>query len=324
MAEPSHGSGTSGSFGTQATTVTTLSSEATPFAEATSDITSTSHEVAVAVDIPTITNRSVVQVQATKVWNDGDADASRHPEITFHLMQSVDGSTPVKVEGQDRTISAGATGDALTVVWKNLPKRNDAGLEIAYSVIEEPVVGYSSDVTGSMAEGFTISNTPSYGFSLLKRGVSADGKTEEGALSGARFTVSFMDGDSPRYVAKDGSAASEVVELETDESGRILVPKKLAPNTYTIREVQAPAGYQLPKGAMTLKINGDGTAEFASLSGAKTTIGSVGGQFSITVTDVKVVDSLPQTGGMGTLPLFLAGISAIAAAVVKAGLSRLP
>ncbi len=324
VAEPSHGSGTSGSFGTQATTVTTLSSEATPFAEATSDITSTSHEVAVAVDIPTITNRSVVQVQATKVWNDGDADASLHPEITFHLMQSVDGSTPVKVEGQDRTISAGATGDALTVVWKNLPKRNDAGLEIAYSVVEEPVVGYSSDVTGSMAEGFTISNTPSYGFSLLKRGVSADGKTEEGALSGARFTVSFMDGDSPRYVAKDGSAASEVVELETDESGRILVPKKLAPNTYTIREVQAPAGYQLPKGAMTLKINGDGTAEFTSLSGAKTTIGSVGGQFSITVTDVKVVDSLPQTGGMGTLPLFLAGISAIAAAVVKAGLSRLP
>ncbi len=74
---------------------------------------------------------------------------------------------------------------------------------------------------------------------------------------------------------------------------------------------------------MTLVIKGDGTAEFTSLSGAKTTINKDDqGQFSVTVTDVKAVDSLPVTGGLGVWPLFLVGVAAVAAAVIEVGLSR--
>lgn len=317
--EPNHGSGTNGTFGSQTTTVTTLSSATTPFSETTSDITSASHEVAVATDIPTITNRAVVEVRATKAWDDGDADPSGHPAVTFHLMQAVGNSTPTRVDGQDKTIAADATGDALTVVWQNLPKCDDAGNEISYSVEEEPLGGYSSEVTGTMGEGFTVTNKPSFGFSLLKRGVSSDDKTEVGPLPGAAFTIQTDSG----YVDADGVIAAEKVELTTDSEGRIVVPNKLQKGTYLITETKAPVGYQLPTGTMKLEIRGDGTADFTSLSGTKTAITkNEQGQFSITVTDVKAVGNLPSTGGMGVVPLFAVGVAAVAAAVIEVGLSR--
>lgn len=319
VAEPNHGAGTSGNIGAQASTVTTLSSAAEPFSETTSEITSASHEVAVAMDIPTITNRTVVEVSATKVWDDGGADPSGHPAVIFHLIQKVGDADPTRVEGQDKTISAGASGDDLTVMWRNLPKRDANGNEITYSVEEEPLSGYSSKVTGSMSEGFTVTNTPSFGFSLLKKGVSADGKTDEGPLPGAEFTITTDGG----YVSADGSITTDAVALTTNSDGKIVVSNKLLPGTYTIAEITAPRGYQLPRGTMTLVIKGDGTADFTSLSGATTTIAkNYQGQFAITVTDVKAVDNLPVTGGLGVWPLFLVGVTAVAAAVIEVGLSR--
>lgn len=319
VTEPNQRAGTSGNFGAQATTLTRLTSEAKNFSETTSDITAASHEIAVAADIPTITNRAVVEVSATKVWNDGNADPKSHPKVTFHLLQKVGEAQPTRVEGQDKTIEAGATGDALTVTWRNLPKCDENGNEITYSVEEESLSGYSSEVTGSMSEGFTVTNTPSFGFSLLKKGVSADGKTDEGPLSGAQFTIKTDGG----YVKGDGSITKDEVTLTTDSDGMIVVSNKLLPGKYTITEITAPSGYQLPKGTMTLEIKGDGTADFTSLSGTKTTIPKNDqGQFSITVTDVKAVGNLPVTGGLGVWPLFLVGVAAVAAAVIEVGLSR--
>ena len=319
VTEPNHGSGTSGTFGSGTTTVTNLSAKAAPYSQTSSDVTSASHEINAAADIPTITNRTVVEVRATKVWNDGGADSAGHPAVTLHLMQKVGNANPTMVAGQDRTINAGATGDDLTVVWKNLPKRDAKGNEITYSVEEEPLSGYSSKVEGSMADGFTVTNTSSFGFLLLKKGVSADGKTDEGPLSGAAFTIQTDGG----YVKDDGSITLGVVELTTKGDGTVVVPNTLHPGTYTITETKAPEGYQLPKGTITLVIKGDGTADFTSLSGAKTTIKKNDqGRFAITVTDVKAVGSLPLFGGMGVGPLFLMGVAAVAAAVVKAGLSR--
>lgn len=318
---PKQGSGTSGKIGTQtSSTVTELSSTAVPFSETTSEATSASHEIAVAADIPTITNRAVVEVSATKVWDDNGADSSSHPAVTFHLLQKVGDAQPTKVEGQDRTIKAGATGDGLTVTWRNLPKCDADGKEITYSVEEEPLSGYSSQVTGSMNDdGFTVTNTPSFGFSLLKQGVSADGKTDEGPLSGAQFIIKTDGG----YVNGDGSITTDEVTLTTGSDGKIVIPNKLRPGTYVITETKAPSGYQLPKRTMTLVIKGDGTAEFTSLSGAMSTITKNDqGQFSITVTDVKAVDHLPVTGGLGVWPLFLVGVAAVAAAVIEVGLSR--
>ncbi|WP_368018926.1 Cna B-type domain-containing protein [Olsenella sp. AGMB03486] len=317
VTEPNHGPGTSGNIGAQATTVTKLTSKADNFSETTSDITAASHEIAVAADIPTITNRAVVEVHATKVWNDGNADPKNHPEVTFHLLQKVRGAKPTRVEGQDRTIKAGATGDGLTVIWRNLPKRDADGNVISYSVEEETLPGYSSEIKGSASDGFTVTNTPSFGFSLLKKGVAADGSAQEGPLPGAKFTIQTADS----YVMTDGSLSKDKVELTTGNDGTIFISNKLHPGTYTITETAAPQGYQLPKGKMTLVIKGDGSAEFTSLSGTESTIKTnEKGQFSITVTDVKAVGSLPVTGSIGDGPLFLLGVAAIAWAVVRIGL----
>ena len=43
--------------------------------------------------------------------------------------------------------------------FDDLPKRDANGSEIAYTVEEEPVDGFQSEVTGSIAGGFTVTNT---------------------------------------------------------------------------------------------------------------------------------------------------------------------
>ena len=205
------------------------------------------------------------------------------------------------------------------MIWRNLPKRDADGNEISYSVEEETLPGYSSEIKGSASDGFTVTNTPSFGFSLLKKGVAADGSAQEGPLPGAKFTIQTDGG----YVTTDGSLSKDKVELTTGDDGTIVISNKLHPGTYTITETAAPQGYQLPKGKMTLVIKGDGSAEFTSLSGTESTIKTnEKGQFSITVTDVKAVGSLPVTGSIGDGPLFLLGVAAIAWAVVRIGLWR--
>ena len=44
-------------------------------------------------------------------------------------------------------------------VFSNLPQRDASGSEVAYTVAEDPVEGYSSKVTGDAERGFTVTNT---------------------------------------------------------------------------------------------------------------------------------------------------------------------
>ena len=90
-----------------------------------------------------------ISVSGTKVWNDSDDNAGKRPEsikVNLHANGTL-------VDSQTVT----AAND-----WKwaflDVPKY-EAGKEIAYTLTETPVEGYTYEVSGSAAEGFTVKNS---------------------------------------------------------------------------------------------------------------------------------------------------------------------
>ena len=98
-----------------------------------------------------------VNITVTKVWDDDGYEGSRPSSVTVKLL--ADGQA---VEGKTLTLDATATtgGAQWTGTFMDLPKYNAEGKEIEYTVQEDPVPeGYNSEVTGTVADGFTITNT---------------------------------------------------------------------------------------------------------------------------------------------------------------------
>lgn len=96
----------------------------------------------------TVTNTKVIDVQMKKRWLDGEAT---HPDVNMLVFASND-TKAVK------TVALTAAENYETTI-KDLPKYDQAGKEITYTVKEEAVEGYASAVTGNEKDGFTITNT---------------------------------------------------------------------------------------------------------------------------------------------------------------------
>lgn len=101
----------------------------------------------------TITNTRIptekTKVKVTKVWDDGNnADGKRPDAITVHLYKN----------GQViRTVTLNQA-NGWTWTFEDLEKFED-GKEITYTISEDPVEGYTTNLTGSAAEGFTLTNS---------------------------------------------------------------------------------------------------------------------------------------------------------------------
>ena len=106
----------------------------------------------------TVTNTrplDTVDVEATKVWNDEDNQDGKRPEsVTFVVY--ADGQPT----SNTKTVTEGM------VKFENLPKNREGetGEEIVYTVKEEQsaeltAAGYTTSVSGTAADGFTITNS---------------------------------------------------------------------------------------------------------------------------------------------------------------------
>ena len=93
-----------------------------------------------------------VSVSVSKVWEDNsNQDGMRTTEVTVQLL--ADGT---EVSGKTATLNE---SNSWTYTFKSLPKKS-AGVEINYTVAEVNVpTGYTSETTGDMTNGFTITNT---------------------------------------------------------------------------------------------------------------------------------------------------------------------
>ncbi len=134
-----------------------------------------------------------VDVNVTKVWVGGEGDS-----VTISLL--ADG-----VVEDSKTITA---ADGWTTTFSGLPKFASAdGHEIVYTVAEDEVEGYVSEVAGSVAEGFTVTNTKKE-----VEGEDRDDPEEPDGDDGEEEEEPEEDGDdedgttgSPAGSGKDGS-----------------------------------------------------------------------------------------------------------------------
>ncbi|MBR0378561.1 MAG: Cna B-type domain-containing protein [Lachnospiraceae bacterium] len=103
------------------------------------------------VEIRMKNDYSKMDITAAKVWSDSD-DVETHEDVTFTLYR-VDGDTRTQA-GEPQTIAGDAAGEDLTVVWEQMDQ------QYTYIVEENPVYGYTTQVTGDALTGFTVTNTP--------------------------------------------------------------------------------------------------------------------------------------------------------------------
>ncbi len=96
-----------------------------------------------------------IDITGEKVWDDAnDQDGKRPHYVELHLF--ADG---VEVAGLDVTAADDTNGDGnWEWAFTGLDKYKD-GNEIEYTVTEDEVAGYETEITGNAAEGFTITNS---------------------------------------------------------------------------------------------------------------------------------------------------------------------
>ena len=108
---------------------------------------------------PGETNDNIIDIEVKKVW-----DGGTKPATTIELwrkgyeVKDTESGTIDKKVG-DFTTTAGEDDDK-GHTFKNLPKHDPSGREFTYYVKEPNISkGYKSSITGSMTEGFTVTNT---------------------------------------------------------------------------------------------------------------------------------------------------------------------
>ncbi len=136
----------------------------------------------------------VVDVVGTKTWDDADnQDGIRPDSVTVRLLADGD-----EIEHAD----VGENGD-WSWEFTDLPVYRDGGVEIAYTVIEDEVAGYDTAITGSVEDGFAITNTHTP--ELLN-------ETGELTVSKTWDDADNQDGIRPAYVTVDLLADGAVVQ----------------------------------------------------------------------------------------------------------------
>lgn len=107
----------------------------------------------------TVTNTHEVEkideIKVTKVWDDADdQDGIRPEKITVNLLANGEIVASAELKATLRTIF---TGD-WTATFTDLDKYEN-GEEIEYTITENAVSGYETKITGSVENGFTVTNT---------------------------------------------------------------------------------------------------------------------------------------------------------------------
>ena len=134
-----------------------------------------------------------------------------------------------------------------------------------------------------------------------------------------KFTETATDG-----VYKYDENGTATLEVAADGTLRV---QGLDEGTYTLKETQAPEGYVLPTGEITIVITDaapeDGTIDAANVTAGQGTVAINGAAASLNVVSFNVENTssddagftLPTTGGMGTMIFTIAGVLLMAGAV---------
>lgn len=216
----------------------------------------------------------------------------------------------------DVFVPAGPAGHSYTVKENAIAGWHQQGISVitnegaAQEVNNVDLVGFTAQ-----SAKFTITNAPDT-YTLLVNKVNEDKEP----LCGAEFDL-YEAAENGKYDASStpighGTITSEIKQAEFDG----LLPG----NTYYLVETVVPAGYQLAEEPYKIYVTEQGKIQFASSEdGELKDAGEVDGQvrtYQVSFVDKKFAGStIPSTGGMGDVPLYVLGALAIAgsAALVR-------
>ena len=175
----------------------------------------------------TITNTRVpekIEISGTKTWNDSDNVNNTRPEsITIHLKKN-------GTEVQEKTVTA---SDNWTWTFTDLDKYEN-GAEINYTITEDVVTDYSTDVTG-----YNITNTLNGGKTSVQVTKSWQDNNNQDGLRPASITVTLLaDGKSTNKtvaLTENNNWTASFTDLEKYKAGKLIA--------YTIEELEVE-GYQ--------------------------------------------------------------------------------
>ena len=203
----------------------------------------TSETTGNATDGFTVTNtpiKETVDISVTKAWQDESGNKATPTGVTATIKLLAD-----EVD-TNKTLTFTGNG---TQKFENLPKKNDEGADIVYTISEETLPGYENPViTGNATDGFTVTNkkTPETVDISVKKNWA---DTEESDKVPVTITLKANDKATDKTVilnANNQWTASFKGLAKKDESGKVI--------TYTVTE-KAVEGF-------TSAVTGDATSGF--------------------------------------------------------------
>ena len=269
-------------------------------------------------------NAIKVYLSSDKVKDDNDTEITSSAEVTvtdqkitvsFADLKKVNGATE---EGKYIIVEYSAKLNSKAVIGGD-GNRNTVYLE--YSNNPNQSGTGDSDNTGKTPEDKVVVFT--YELDTTK----VDKNDNNKKLQGAKFKLYRGDGEEKQYAqVKDGKLSgwgneANATELTSDDKGLFKVAG-LDDGTYYLEETVAPDGYNKLTAPITVVISADTTngqtwTDYdhspltkidVTANGTKGTGNAASGIAAVTVANVKG-NTLPSTGGMGTVLLYVAGIA---------------
>jgi hypothetical protein len=244
-------------------------------------------------DVPTITVPTS-KITVSKAW-----EGSTHlpQKLTVTVRRDGEDYKTVDLTAQnnwtaDVTVSAGPTGHSYTVVEETpdgWTSSNPDGIEVSLKGL----------TAQSETAAFTNTYVP-FGLRVFKYTGTGDSQRP---LQGATFTV---EGNGVTYT------------LTTGEDGYATTGdgQTLSDGTYTITETSVPAGYDKLPGSLTLTVDGETATLSDGTQSAEVGKSPQGRYFQIAISNTSSVpQTIPQTGGLGSAPLYALGMAAVAGIV---------
>lgn len=264
-------------------------------------------------------------VSTIHVYSDADlrneVDTANYTATTTGVVQN----RTFQIDFDD-DFTKGLTVDKLYITYTATVNENAFGTD---ALGNKPFLGYDNDpYTASDYENpGPEEDVYTYGIDLTKVDKNGAAITSETGDKKAQFTLSDDTGAVLKFEGADGVykyKANGTETLEVAADGTLSV-QGLDEGTYTLKEIQAPEGYVLPTGEITIVItDADPDGEIDEVNVSKdgtivyTNATATGNVVSFDVQNTSSDDAgftLPTTGGMGTMIFTIAGVLLMAGAV---------
>lgn len=171
-------------------------------------------------------------------------------------------------------------------------------------------------LTGLTAQSatFTVTNVPeTYALWVYKT------DTDSTVLHNAKFDL-YKAADDGSF-DRDDDLIIKSDAIGTEDTDDHAVFEDLQPGTYYLVETYVPAGYQLREDPYKIVVTPEGIQFASSVDGETSPATEVDGKdrtYKVSFVNEKAVTEIPSTGGIGDVPLYAAGVVAVAGSVMAA------